>query len=38
MLVHTVNFKVAGVTFNNEEGKDIQKQIKKILNEYKLYG
>lgn len=45
MLLNTINFKVAGVTFHNEEGKDIQKEIKKILSEYKrndyfgeLYG
>lgn len=45
MLVHTIAFKVKGVTFKNEEGKDIQKEIKDILKEYKnndffdsLYG
>ena len=45
MLVHTISFKVKGVTFKNEEGKDIQKEIKSILKEYKnndyfdsLYG
>lgn len=45
MLLNTINFKVAGVTFENEEGKDVQKEIKRILNEYKkndyfgeLYG
>lgn len=45
MLVHTIAFKVKGVTFKNEEGKDIQKGIKDILKEYKsndyfdrLYG
>ena len=45
MLVHTIAFKVKGVTFKNEEGKDIQKGIKDILEEYKsndyfdrLYG
>lgn len=45
MLVNTISFKVRGVTFNNEEGKDIQKEIKRILKEYKdndyfdkLYG
>ncbi len=45
MLVHTISFKVKGVTFKNEEGKDIQKEIKNILKEYKdndyfdkLYG
>ncbi len=35
MLVHNMNFNVAGVTFKNEEGKDIQKEIKKTMNEYK---
>ena len=35
MLVHNMNFNVAGVTFKNEEGKDIQKEIKRIMNEYK---
>lgn len=45
MLVHKIDFRVAGVTFENEDGKDIQKEIKRILNEYKknnyfdeLYG
>ena len=45
MLVHKISFKVKGVTFRNEEGKDIQKEIKDILKEYKnndffdsLYG
>lgn len=45
MLVKSIIFKVKGVTFKNEDGKDIQKEIKKILNEYKandyfdtLYG
>ena len=45
MLVHKISFKVKGVTFKNEEGKDIQKEIKDILKEYKnndyfdsLYG
>ena len=45
MLVHQITFRVKGVTFENEEDKDIQKGIKKILNEYKkndffgeLYG
>ena len=45
MLVHKINFKVKGVTFKNEDGKDIQKEIIKILKEYKkneyfdsLYG
>lgn len=45
MLLHSINFKVAGVTFKNEDGKNIQKEIKEILNEYKknnyfdeLYG
>ena len=35
MLVHNMNFNVAGVTFKNEEGKDIQKEIKRVMNEYK---
>lgn len=35
MLLHSIEFKVAGVTYENEEGRDIQKEIKKILNEYK---
>lgn len=35
MLVHTISFKVKGVTFKNEEGRDIQKEIKNILKEYK---
>lgn len=45
MLLNSINFKVTGVTFKNEEGKDVQKEIKRILNEYKkndyfgdLYG
>ena len=45
MLIHTIIFRVAGITFKNEEGKDIQKEIKRVLNEYKknkyfneLYG
>lgn len=45
MLVHTISFKVKGVTFKNEKGKNIQKEIKDILKEYKsndyfdsLYG
>lgn len=45
MLVHRIDFKVKGVTFKNEEGKDIQKEIKRILKDYKrndyfdsLYG
>lgn len=45
MLVHRIDFKVKGVTFKNEDGKDIQKEIKRILKEYKsnnyfdaLYG
>ena len=45
MLVHEISFKVKGVTFKNEDGKDIQKEIKNILKEYKhndyfdsLYG
>ncbi len=45
MQIHIINFKVKGVTFKNEDGKDIQKGIKSILNEYKknkyfdsLYG
>lgn len=35
MLVHTITFKIKGVTFKNEEGNDIQKEIKDILKEYK---
>lgn len=35
MLVHSIKFNVKGVTFDNEDGKDIQKEIVKILNEYK---
>lgn len=45
MLLHSINFKVAGVTFENEDGKNIQKEIKDILKDYKknnyfdeLYG
>ena len=45
MLLHSINFKVAGVTFKNEDGKNIQKEIKDILKDYKknnyfdeLYG
>lgn len=45
MLVHKIDFKVKGVTFKNEDGKDIQKEIKRVLKEYKsndyfdtLYG
>lgn len=45
MLLKRMVFKVAGVTFKNEDGKDIQKEIIKVLNEYKnnnyfdeLYG
>ena len=45
MFLNSIKFKVAGVTFKNEEGKDVQKEIKRILNEYKkndyfgeLYG
>lgn len=35
MVLHEINFKVKGVTFKNEEGNDIQKEIKSILKEYK---
>lgn len=35
MLLKRMIFKVAGVTFKNEDGKDIQKEIIKVLNEYK---
>lgn len=45
MLVNKIDFKVKGVTYDNEENKDIQKEIKRILKEYKkneyfdeLYG
>lgn len=45
MLVKQISFKARGVTFQNEDNKDIQKEIKRILNEYKkneyfdkLYG
>ena len=45
MVVKTIEFNVAGVTFKNKEGKDIQKEIKRVLKEYKqndyfdeLYG
>lgn len=45
MLLKRMVFRVSGVTFKNEEGKDIQKEIIKVLNEYKannyfdeLYG
>ena len=38
MLVHELIFNVAGVTFENEEGKDIQTEIKKTLQEYKKCG
>lgn len=31
---NTKEYKIAGVTFENENGKDIQKEIKKILREY----
>lgn len=45
MLIHTINFNVKGVTFKNEEGKEVQGEIKNILKGYKdndyfdsLYG
>lgn len=45
MLVKDIKFKVKGVTFKNETNRDIQKEIKKVLKEYKnndyfneLYG
>ena len=45
MLVNTITFNVKGVTFKNENNKDIQKEIKRVLKEYKdndyfgeLYG
>ena len=45
MLVKSINFNVKGVTFENEDKRDVQKEIKKILKEYKnndyfekLYG
>ena len=37
MLLHKINFKVHGVTFNNENGINIQDWIVKILNEYKKH-
>lgn len=37
-LLHTKNYKLSGVTFQNEEGKDIQEEIKKILREYVSNG
>ena len=33
-VTSTKEYKIAGVTFNNEDGKDIQKELKKILKEY----
>lgn len=45
MLINTISFNVKGVTFKNENNKDIQKEIKRVLKEYKdndyfgeLYG
>lgn len=38
MLAHEMTFNVAGVTFENEERKDIQTEIKKALQEYKKCG
>ncbi len=45
MLIHTISFNVKGVTFKNEEGEEVQEEIKKILKGYKdndyfdsLYG
>lgn len=37
MLVHKINFKVHGTTFNNEDNINIQEGIVKILNEYKRH-
>ena len=38
MFVHEIKFKVAGVTYENDEGKDIQAEIKRIVNDYKRAG
>ena len=38
MLVKQISFKVKGVTFQNEDNEDIQKEIKRILKEYKNNG
>lgn len=38
MFVHEIKFKVAGVTYENDEGKDIQAEIKRIVNGYKRAG
>lgn len=38
MFVHEMIFKVAGVTFDNEQGKNIQKEIKRVLDGYKRSG
>lgn len=35
MLIHSISFNVKGITLNNEEKKDIQKEIKRILKQYK---
>lgn len=35
MLIHKINFKVHGVTFDNEDNINIQDGIVKVLNEYK---
>lgn len=38
MLVYSMDFKVAGITLLNKDGKDPQKEIKRILQEYKRTG
>lgn len=38
MIVHTMNFKIAGITLPNKDGKDPQEEIKRILKDYKRTG
>lgn len=38
MLVHMIDFRVAGVTFKNEDNKEIQEEFKRIVTEYKKAG
>ena len=38
VIYETLNFNVKGVTFNNEEGKNIQNEIRKIFLEYEKNG
>lgn len=38
MIVHTMNFKVSGITLPNKDGKDPQTEIKRILKDYKRTG